>query len=167
MDMNVTLGGTGLREKDIKEGKVLYTQWTPRAVYTFDAGVALSRFLNELKDGRIMGTKCHGCRRILMPPRMFCELCYQPVNEWVELRDKGRVRTFCVTRVRWDASRVDEPFFPMVVELDGGKGGTALIHVIKGIEPSEVKVGLRVKALWKPAGERTGAITDIEHFIPE
>ena len=102
-----------------------------------------------------------------MPPRMFCELCYLPTDQWVEVEDKGRVRTFCITLVRWDASRVEKPFFPMVVELDGGKRGTGLMHVVKGIEPSEMKVGLRVKALWKPPKDRIGAITDIEHFIPE
>ena len=165
--MDRHLRGTGLREKEIKEGKVLYTEWKPAAKYAWDAGVAMSRFLDELKNGRIFGTACHRCRRIMMPPRMFCELCYLPTDQWVEVEDKGRVRTFCITRVRWDASRVEKPFFPMVVELDGGKRGTGLMHVVKGIEPSEMKVGLRVKALWKPPKDRIGAITDIEHFIPE
>jgi uncharacterized OB-fold protein len=167
VDMNTLLGGTGLRDKDIKERKVLYTEWIPRAQYAWDAGVAMSRFLEELKNGKIVGTECHGCRRIMMPPRVFCELCYKPTDKWVEVKDRGKIRTFCITRVQWDASRVKDPFFPMVVELDGGKKGTALMNLVKGIEPSEMKVGLRVKALWKPPEDRIGAITDIEHFIPE
>lgn len=136
-------------------------------MYAWDAGVAMSRFLAELKSGRIIGTECMPCGRVMLPPRLFCELCYRPTEKWVELEDRGRVRTFCITRVRWDASRVEEPFFPMVVELDGGKRGTGLMHLVKGIQPSEMMVGLRVKALWKPPEERIGAITDIEHFIPE
>ena len=167
MDMNTTLAGTGLSEKDIRDGNVLYAEWSPRAMYAWDAGVAMSRFLREIKNGRIVGIQCQRCRRIMLPPRMFCELCYQPTEEWVEIEDKGSIRTFCITRVRWDASRVKEPFFPVVVDLDGGKRGTALCHVVKGMAPEEMKVGLRVKALWKPPEQRIGAITDIEHFIPE
>lgn len=165
--MNKTLGGTGLKQKDFKEGKVLYTEWRPRAIYAWDAGIAMSHFLEGLKNGRIIGTECLRCRRVMLPPRMFCERCYLPTNKWVELKDEGTVRTFCITHIKWDASRVKEPFFPMVVELDGGKKWAALFHVVKGIEPSDMKVGLRVKALWKPPEERIGAITDIEHFIPE
>jgi len=167
VEKNRALAGTALSNKDIKEGKVLYTEWRPRALYAWDAGVAMSRFLVELKNGRIMGTKCLGCRRVMLPPRMFCELCYMPTDKWVELKDRGSVRTFCITRVKWDASRVEEPFLPIVVELDGGKRGTALMHVVKGLEPSEMKVGLRVKALWKPPEERIGAITDIGNFTLE
>ena len=167
MHMNVNLAGTALSEKDIKEGKVLYTEWRPCVTYAWDAGIGMSRFLRELKDGRLVGTECVRCRRIMMPPRMFCELCYKATDKWIVLEDRGRVRTFCITRVRWDASRVEEPFFPMVVDLDGGKGGTGLMHLVKGIDPSAMKVGLRVKALWKPPEERIGAITDILHFTPE
>ncbi|MFH1481737.1 MAG: Zn-ribbon domain-containing OB-fold protein [Pseudomonadota bacterium] len=167
MDMDVKLAGTALSEKDIKEGKVLYTEWRPRAMYAWDAGRAMSKFLEGLKNGTIVGTECPKCRRIMLPPRIFCELCYRPTDTWVQLGDKGKVRTFCITRVRWDASRVEEPFFPVVVDLDGGKRGTGLMHVVKGMDPSEMKVGIRVKALWKPPEERIGAITDILHFTRE
>ena len=167
MDMGVTLAGTALSEKEIREGKVLYTEWAPRAMYAWDAGMAMSRFLEGLKKGIILGTECPKCRRVMLPPRSFCELCYRPTDTWTQLEDKGRVRTFCITRVRWDASRVDEPFFPVVIELDGGKRGTGLMHVVKGLDPSEIEVGLRVKALWKPSEERVGAITDILHFTRE
>lgn len=167
MKDEIILGGTALSDRDIKEGKVLYTEWIPVARYAWDAGVAMSRFLDGLKGGKILGTECPRCERIMLPPRLFCELCYRPTERWVELSDRGKVRQFCITRVKWDASRVEEPFFPMVVDLDGGKGGTGLFHVVKGIKPDDMKVGLRVKALWKPLKDRKGAITDIEHFIPE
>jgi uncharacterized OB-fold protein len=167
MKMDVNLGGTPIREEDIKEKKVLYTEWIPKARYAWDAGVAIGRFLEELKNERIIGTECQRCRRIMVPPRLFCELCYTPVNRWTYLEDRGRVRTFCMSRVRWDASRVEEPFFPSVIELDGGRKGTALFHVIRGVDLEHMKVGLRVKAVWKAPEERIGAITDIEYFIPE
>lgn len=167
MKMETELKGTGIREGDIKERRILFTEWIPKARYAWDAGVAIGRFLEELKNGRIVGTECQKCRRIMMPPRMFCELCYLPTDKWKYVEDKGRVRTFCISRVRWDASRVKEPFFPSVIELDGGEKGTAILHLVRGVHPEEMMVGLRVKAVWKAPEDRIGAITDIECFIPE
>ena len=47
------LGGTALRSSDIKQGKVLSTSWTPNLAYAWDTGVAIGRYLAELKDGHL------------------------------------------------------------------------------------------------------------------
>jgi len=57
----------------------------PRARYAWAAGIAISAFLEGLKRGKILGRKCVGCDRVLVPPRMFCERCFRPTDEWVEL----------------------------------------------------------------------------------
>jgi hypothetical protein len=38
------------------------------AKYAWAAGTAMSRFLEELKNGRIIGRKCARCHRVLVPP---------------------------------------------------------------------------------------------------
>ena len=42
-----------------------------------------------------------------------------------------------------------------------------IMHVLGEVDPQEVKIGMRVKAVWKPPKERSGAITDIKYFKPE
>jgi uncharacterized OB-fold protein len=158
--------GTGLRESDFTEKKVLFTEWTPNAQYAWDAGVAIGRFLCELKAGRIIGTRCHHCRRTVVPPRIFCEWCFRPMDEWVYLQDEGIVNTFSVTYVHWDMVRVKEPIIPAVVEIAGASKGMGIMHLLGEVDPEDVKIGMRVKAVWKPAAERTGAITDILYFKP-
>jgi uncharacterized OB-fold protein len=158
--------GTGLRESDFAEKKVLFTEWTPNAQYAWDAGVAIGRFLSELKGGRIIGTRCHHCRRTVVPPRIFCEWCFRPMDEWVYLQDEGIVNTFSVTYVHWDMVRVKEPIIPAVVEIAGASKGMGIMHLLGEVDPEDVKIGMRVKAVWKPAAERTGAITDILYFKP-
>jgi len=158
--------GTALRESDFAENKVLFTEWTPNAQYAWDAGVAIGRLLSELKAGRIIGTMCHHCRRTVVPPRIFCEWCFRPMDEWVYLQDEGIVNTFSITYVQWDMVRVKEPIIPAVVEIAGASKGMGIMHLLGEVDPEHVKIGMRVKAVWRPAAERTGAITDIMYFKP-
>ena len=50
--------GEEVKSADIKEGKVLTIRQRPRIRYLWSAGVAMSRFLKELKEGRIIATTC-------------------------------------------------------------------------------------------------------------
>jgi uncharacterized OB-fold protein len=158
--------GVALRESDFVEKKILFTEWTPNAQYAWDAGIAIGRYLAELQQGRIIGTKCHRCRRTVVPPRNFCEWCFRPMDEWVYLEDHGVVNTYSITYVRWDMVRVKEPIIPTVIEIAGASKGMGIMHLLGEVDPEEVKIGMEVKAVWKPAAERTGAITDIKYFKP-
>lgn len=160
------LRGTGVSVKEIKEGKILYREYTPEAEYRWDCGVAISRYLQELKNGRIIARECRRCGRILVPPRMFCEICFRPTDEWVYLKDTGTVRTFSLCYVNWDASRRKEPIIPAVILIDGASEGMGIMHLISEVKPEDVKIGMKVKAVWKEEKEREGAITDIKYFKP-
>jgi len=158
--------GTALSRKDFEEGRVLFTTWDPNARYAWDAGVAIGRYLAELKNGRLIGRKCRKCRRIMVPPRMFCEHCFRPTDEWVYLEDTGTVVSYSLCYVTWDVKRVKEPIIPAIIEIDGASKGMGIMHLLGEVEPEEVKIGMRVKAVWKPPEEREGAITDIRYFKP-
>jgi len=163
------LGGTALRSSDIKKGKVLTTSWDPDLAYAWDDGVAIGRYLAELKNGRIIGRACHLCDRIMIPPRMFCELCFRPSDEWVHLEDTGTVNTFSIVHVNWDASRrgpKEKPLIPAVIEIDGASKGMGIMHMLGEVDPGDLKIGMKVKAVWKRPEEREGAITDILYFKP-
>ena len=153
--------------KDIQEGRVLSVQYKPNLKYAWDNGPAIGRYLAELKEGRIIGKKCNSCKRVLVPPRLFCETCWRPTDEWTYVKDTGTILTCVVSHVNWDASRVEEGqryHTPAVIELDGAGKDQGLLHLIDEMEPYDIKIGMRVQAVWKPAGERIGAITDIKYF---
>lgn len=158
--------GTPLSDEDVSQGKVLIAETDPNARYAWDAGIAIGRFLAELKQGRIIGRRCHRCRRTMVPPRMFCEQCFRPTDEWVYLADSGRVNTYSISYLRWDASRVKEPTIPAVIEIDGASKGMGIMHLLGGVKPEDVQMGMRVKAVWKPARQREGSILDIRYFRP-
>jgi len=156
----------GLSEEDFKQGKVLAEHWAIKAQYAWDTGIAIGHYLDELKNGRIAGRYCRECKRILVPPRMFCEQCFRPTDEWRTVQDTGTVVTFSLCYVRWNMERLAEPEIPAVIALDGASPGMGIMHMLGEVDPQAVKIGMKVQAVWKPARERKGDITDITYFKP-
>jgi len=157
---------TGLSDEDFHKGKVCTTSWTADAKYAWDRGVAIGRYLTGLKQGKLLGVKCDKCGRKMIPPRAFCEWCFKPIDGWVELKDTGVINTFSLCYVTWDVQRIKEPLIPAVIEIDGASKGMGIMHLLSGADPKTFKRGMKVKAVWKPAAEREGAITDILYWKP-
>ena len=158
--------GVSLRESDFQEGRTLFTEWEPNARYAWDTGVAIGRYLQELKAGRLVGVRCDECRRIVIPPRSFCEWCYKPMDDWVPLPDTGTVNTFSLCYVTWDMQYLDEPQIPAVIDIDGTRPTVGIMHMLGDVSPDDVRIGMRVQAVWKSPEEREGSILDIRHFRP-
>jgi uncharacterized OB-fold protein len=151
-----------------EEKRILSIYYKPYVRYEFSAGQALSRFLLELKNGKIIGRKCNKCNRILVPPRMYCEQCFRLTDEWVYVRDEGFVVTAVVSYITYDARKAEKPEVVGVIELLDAPG-QGIFHRIN-VDPEEVInreiFGKRVKAVWKDEKERKGDINDILYFEP-
>jgi uncharacterized OB-fold protein len=158
--------GVYLRESDFVEKKVLYTEWNPNARYAWDAGVAIGRYLRELKEGRLTGVQCNKCHRTVIPPRNFCEWCFRPMDEWVTLPDTGTVNTFSLCYVTWDMQYLTDPEIPAVIDIDGTKPAVGIMHMLGEVDPQAVAIGMKVHAVWKAPEEREGSILDIKYFKP-
>jgi uncharacterized OB-fold protein len=158
--------GVYLKESDFQEGKVLYTEWDPNLRYAWDAGVAIGRYLRELKEGRLMGVHCRKCRRTVIPPRNFCEWCFRPMDDWVELPGTGTVNTFSLCYVTWDMRYLEEPEIPAVIDIDGTEPPVGIMHMLAEVKPDDVEIGMKVRAVWRPVERRQGAILDIKYFRP-
>lgn len=158
--------GTSLSEQDITSGKVLSLQDQLEGKYAWDTGIGIGRYLEALKEGYLLGAYCRHCRKTVIPPRAVCEWCYHPMDEFVPLKDTGTINTFSLCYVTWDVQRIKEPEIPAVIEIDGASPLHGILHKLGEVDPDQVQIGLRVQAVWKPAAEREGAITDILYFKP-
>jgi uncharacterized OB-fold protein len=163
---NNELPGTPLSEKDFEEGRVLFNFDELRADFAWDSGIAIGSYLAALKEGVILGARCVSCRKTVVPPRLVCEWCFRPMDEYVPLKDTGTVNTFSLCYVTWDVQRITEPEIPAVIEIDGASALHGIMHLLGEVKPEEVHVGMHVQAVWKPARERQGSITDIRYFKP-
>jgi len=158
--------GTPLSEKEFADGTILYNHDALHARFAWDTGIAIGSYLAALKDGFLLGAKCSKCRKVVIPPRVVCEWCFRPMEKYVPLQDTGTVNTYSLCYVTWDVQRITVPEIPAVIEIDGASRLHGIMHMLGEIDPARVHVGMRVKAVWKPAEERQGAITDILNFKP-
>ena len=123
-----------------------------------------SRYLIGLSAGKIIGQRCPACGKVYVPPRGACPVDGVPTTTDVELPDVGTVTTFCVVNVPFQGQRVPSPYVAASVLLDGAD--IAFQHLILGCEPQDVRMGMRVRAVWRPREEWGTTSENISHFEP-
>jgi uncharacterized OB-fold protein len=132
--------------------------------YLYEASPEESSFFRGLAEGRILGQRCPKCLKVYVPPRGACPVDGVPTAEEVELPDHGIVTTFCIVNVPFLGQRIAPPYVSAYVLLEGAD--IAFLHLIQGVDANEVRMGMRVKAVWKPREEWGTTIENIEHFRP-
>jgi uncharacterized OB-fold protein len=135
-----------------------------RLRYQHTASAAESVYLRGLADGRLIGQRCPACGKVYIPSRGVCPADGVPADSQVELPDTGTVTTFSIVNVGYPGQRVTPPYVAAAVLLDGAD--IAFQHLILGCDPAEVHLGMRVRAVWRPAGERDTTAETISHFAP-
>ncbi len=121
-------------------------------------------YLRGLADGKLIAQRCPLCDKVYMPPRGACPTCGVPTEQNVELPDVGTVTTFCVVNVPFLGQRITPPYVAAYILLDGAD--IAFLHLVLGCEPAEVRMGMRVRAVWRPREEWGTTTQNIEHFEP-
>jgi uncharacterized protein len=135
-----------------------------RLHYEHTASLGETTYLLGLAEGRLLGQRCPACGKVYIPPRGACPTDGIPTAEEVELPDTGVVTTFCIVNVPFPGQRVKPPYVAAAVLLDGAD--IPFQHLILGCEASEVRMGMRIKAVWKPRGQWGTTAENIEYFQP-
>ena len=133
-----------------------------RLDFDISAGTAASKFLRGLAQGKIMGQKCPVCGKVYVPPRGSCPIHGVPTEEEVEVGPKGTVTTFCVVNIAFSDLAPEVPYVCAQVLLDGAD--LALFGLISEMPAREVRMGLRVEAVW--ADELGPNLSSIKWYKP-
>jgi uncharacterized OB-fold protein len=127
-----------------------------RLHYMHTASPGEAAYLRGLAEHRLLGQRCGVCGQVYVPPRGTCPADGVPTSEEVELPESGTVTTFCIVNVGYPGQRVTPPYVAAAVLLDGAD--IAFQHLVLGCEASEVRMGMRVRAVWGEDG--------VSHFEP-
>ncbi len=128
------------------------------------ASLPESAFLRGLEDGKLLGARTGKDGKVYFPPREADPATGRPTTEFVELPDKGTVTTFAIINIPFAGQRIKPPYVAAYVLLDGAD--IPFLHLIQEIDASEVRMGMRVEAVWKPREEWDLGIDNIEYFRP-
>jgi len=135
--------------------------------YEWSVGKYGSAFFNEIRERkRFLGIKCPGCGLVYVPPRRVCGPCFRELTELVPLSDTGTITAFSVVNYPFidPATGVQRPipYTYGYIRMDGADN--IFSHIINETDLDKIKVGMKVKAVFKPDGEMRGDINDILHF---
>ena len=86
------------------------------------------------------------------------------LDNFLELPDKGTVTTFAIINIPFSGQRIKPPYVAAYVLLDGAD--IPFLHLVTEIDPADVRMGMRVEAVWKPREEWGLGIDNINHFRP-
>ena len=107
---------------------------------TNEQGGAEARYQAALNEGRFLIQRCNGCSKHVFYPRVVCPHCGGDSLAWVEPKGTGTV--YSTTTVR-RKPEVGGDYDVSLIDLDEG---VRMMSRVEGMAPTEVKIGMRVRA---------------------
>ncbi|MBU1671223.1 MAG: OB-fold domain-containing protein [Actinobacteria bacterium] len=147
--------------KDLETREVQATWDVTTYQYKLD-GRGAKVLADGMKEKTIRGIKCPQCGRVYVPGPTYCRVCYIDIDDVVDCSDEGVVMSYCIEMADVRGNPMDEHRVSAMIKFDGAD--TWFIGTVHGIDPMDVKIGMKVKAIWKDVTE--GNLGDIQRFEP-
>jgi uncharacterized OB-fold protein len=117
-----------------------------------------SAFSQHLAEHKLMGTECTACGAQFLPPRPMCAECFSDQMRWVEMGTRGTLTAFTVVHIASTAMIVagfgrENPHCSGIVQLENGPSISAQILGVDTSNPTLIKVGSPVEAVFLERGE--------------
>ena len=130
----------------------------------YASGDAMEHFCASLRQKRIQALRCDSCERRYLPPRPYCGNCRERLSEWVPVKDHGILEAYTVVHLPILDGRTGQmrpvPYGMGLIRLEGAD--TTLNHYLAENDPAILKIGQRVRAVWRDS--LRGAMDDIVCF---
>jgi len=102
--------------------------------------------------GELRIQRCSACGLHQHYPRMCCSHCGEDALEWVTASGRGTVHSYTVIRQNGMPPFCDRvPFVVALVDLD--EAGARMLAAMPDVAPGDARIGMRVRAAFRPAGE--------------
>ncbi len=132
--------------------------------YQFTAGLAQSKFLKGMAEGRFLGQRCPKCKKVYVPPRGSCPTDGVATTDEVELGNAGTVTTYCVVNVPFQGQSIEIPYICALILIDGSN--LAFMGLIQEIPTDQIRMGMRVEAVWVDESELGLSTASVKYFRP-
>jgi hypothetical protein len=140
-------------------------QVTPSSIeIQHTASLPESAFLRGLEEGKLLGARTGKDGKVYFPPKEADPATGLELDNFLELPDKGTVTTFAIINIPFAGQRIQPPYVAAYVLLDGAD--IPFLHLVTEIDAADVRMGMRVEAVWKPREEWGLGIDNIDYFRP-
>jgi uncharacterized protein len=128
------------------------------------ASLPESTFLRGLEQGKLLGARTGENGKVYFPPKEADPATGRELDQFIELPDRGTVTTFAIINIPFPGQRIKPPYVAAYVLLDGAD--IPFLHLVTEIDPADVRMGMRVEAVWKPKEQWGLGIDNIDYFKP-
>jgi uncharacterized OB-fold protein len=136
-----------------------------RLVYDFVPSAAAQAYLQAYSDKRILGHRSPVDGAVFVPPRGVDPRYGVAIDETVDLADTGHVGNFCVTHLPIPGrDDLEIPYVSAWIHLDGADVG--FLGLVAGCPTKEVRIGMRVRAVWKSDDQLGPTAENILYWAP-
>ena len=140
-------------------------QVTPSSIeIQHTASLPETAFLKALEEGKLLAARTGEHGKVYFPPKEADPATGLELDQFIELEDKGTVTTYAIINIPFPGQRIKPPYVAAYVLLDGAD--IPFLHLVTEIDPADVRMGMRVQAVWKPREEWGLGIDNIDHFRP-
>jgi uncharacterized protein len=147
------------------EERVFVDSWTAR--YSYAVGEVAGKFMEGLRQKKILATRCSKSGMAYLPPRAYCERSFEKCDSWLEASHEGTLEVATITTAPFQGSP-EPPYAVAYVKLDGVD--TAIAGYVRGLDLSDLeaavqrlKAGTRMRVEF--IDEPQGRVTDY-YFVP-
>jgi len=155
----------GFLEKQTDPTTPMHWRGDMQADYFYPSGIAGDKFFRHIMENdTFLATKCSKCNKVLFPPRLYCEDCFEEIQEmdWIEVPSTGTVKLYTVVTINAHGKKLEKPRVIAFIDIDKTNG--ALLGVIRTNDFNKDFLGTKVKAIFKQKGNREGTLKDILYW---
>ncbi|MGI8663614.1 MAG: Zn-ribbon domain-containing OB-fold protein [Acidimicrobiales bacterium] len=149
------------RLRDVEQVRSVRTPAELR--YRYTAGAATSRFLRGIEQKRLLGERAPG-GKVYIPSRGSDPSLGVPTSEVVEVAHTGTLTSFCIVNVQFYGQAMEVPYTSGLILLDGAD--LPIMHLLQEVDVNDVRIGMRVEAVWVPDDELKATLESIRYFRP-
>jgi len=113
-----------------------YVSWLPQTEF-------MNRFIEELKNDKLLGTHCKKCGAKYLPPRDNC-VCGSKNLEWYEAPKKGQIIAYTIVTFPPESMEKYAPYIVAIAELEDK---TKLLAHLSGVTPKNLEIGLPIQVV--------------------
>ncbi len=111
-----------------------------------------AQFWQSGADGLLRLQRCNACLRWQHPPNPVCHRCLSRDVGFAPVSGTGTVYSVTINHQPW-LPHLSEPYAVIIVELDEQPGLRFLSRMV-GTAVADVGIGLRVRVVFEPLGDR-------------
>ena len=149
----------------LKDVEAVRSVRTPAEMtFTYTPGTASSRYLKGIAQKKIIGARVAPGDRVYVPPRGADPQLGKPTAEQVEVSDHGTLVSFCVVNVSFHGGTQEIPYTTGNILLDGSD--QPIMHLIQECPVDQVRIGMRLEAVWVDDSELGPTMESIKWFRP-